>query len=256
MKMRRDGSGWGGQRPGVRVIAVLVLVLTGFRAYGEVQQGSKAPAQKQRGGCERVVLQGEVNAGEGFQRMFAKGLVFSLEALKTGWIVRILPVDGPRPVHDWAELASPPYSSVTPLLISTDFAFRAQDAVGWNPRRFRFAASANVANQLSGLYPAVMAGNAAAAGRVAELSSQQPEVELQILNARIVPGTADQWRVAAAVAQHFSTTPHEVEQGTATSPLGALKKLGFRVKLQLPQGMAAAPGEQREEIPCAARPTG
>ena len=35
-----------------------------------------------------------------------------------------------------------PTKSVTPLSISTDFAFRAQDAIGWNPRRFRFATSA------------------------------------------------------------------------------------------------------------------
>ena len=41
--------------------------------------------------------------------------------------------------HDYAELATPPYESVSPLLLSTDFSFRAQDAVAWNPRRFRYA---------------------------------------------------------------------------------------------------------------------
>ena len=48
--------------------------------------------------------------------------------------------------HDYAELATPPYESVSPLLLSTDFSFRAQDAVAWNPRRFRYA------DRCSGVY--------------------------------------------------------------------------------------------------------
>ena len=74
--------------------------------------------------------------------MFTPGLKFLLEPIASGWIVRVLAAAGRGEPHDYAELATPPYRSVTPLAISTDFSFRAQDAVGWNPRRFRYAANA------------------------------------------------------------------------------------------------------------------
>ena len=58
----------------------------------------------------------------------------------------------PRGSEDYAELATPPYRSVNPLLISTDYGFRSQDAVGWNPRRFRFAGTAAEFSALEAIY--------------------------------------------------------------------------------------------------------
>jgi hypothetical protein len=206
------------------------------------------------GGCRQAVFEGDVKAGQGFEKDFAKGLVFYLEPIASGWIVRVLPAGMPRGSHDFAELATLPYNSVTPLAVSTDFAFRAQDAVGWNPRRFRYAQDAAAARQLSGLYDRVLAKDAAASQKTAMLTLVQPEGELEILNALIAPGMADQWRMAAAVALHFANTPHEVQQGAQPSPLGKIEELQFRVRLQLPTGISAGPGVQVERIVCPGKP--
>jgi hypothetical protein len=61
-----------------------------------------------------------------------------------------------------------------------------------------------------------------------------------VLDARLVPGSANQGQMAAAVASHFSQTPHTVEQGS--SPLGAITWLKFRITVHLPKGFVAAPG--------------
>jgi len=225
--------------------------------------GAKAPGltpiPSKGADCLQAVIEGDVKAGQGFDREFAPGLRFLLEPLPqgSGWIVRVVSAGQPRGAHDFAELATPPYRSVTPLAVSTDFAFRAQDAVGWNPRRFRYAQDAATAKRLEGLYAGVLANNATASSRAAELVSGQPEGELQILNAVIVPGTANQWQMAAAVALHFENTPHEVEQGAQPSPLGKLEELQFRVKLELElvPGTRAAQGVAEEKIPCPVRPT-
>jgi hypothetical protein len=219
--------------------------------------GAQTKQIKAEGDCLRAVMDGDVKAGQGFEREFAPGLKFLLEPLAqgSGWIARVIPVGQPHGEHDFAELATPPYRSVTPLAVSTDFAFRAQDAVGWNPRRFRYAQDAATAKRLEGLYAGVVANDVVATTQVAELATKQPEGELQILNAVMVPGTANQWQQAAAVALHFENTPHEVVQGSQPSPLGKLEELQFRVKLELEPGMRAEKGVTEEKIPCAIRPT-
>jgi len=203
--------------------------------------------------CRRAVFEGDVRAGEGFERVYARGLKFYLEPLRSGWIVRVLAADEPRGAHDDAGLATPPYNSVSPLLISTDWSFRAQDAVGWNPRRFRYVADKKVFRRLDGLYAGVVAGDAARSAEAAELVSEQPEGVLTILDARIVPGIADQAQMAAVVASHLATTPHSVDQSSeliSPSPLGVVEELRFRVELDLPAGVEVAKGVHAEKISC------
>jgi hypothetical protein len=235
------------------VSAVVSIVLTVPEAIGRAQ----TKETKVKKDCLQAVFEGDVKAGQSFEREFAPGLKFLLEPLNqgSGWIVRVLPVGQLRGAHDFAELATPPYRSVTPLAVSTDFAFRAQDAVGWNPRRFRYAKDAASARRLEGLYAGVIANDARANSELAELTMQQPEGELQILNAVMVPGTANQWQQAAAVALHFENTPHEVEQGTQPTSLGNLEELQFRVKLQLEPRVRAAQGVAEEKNPCAVSTT-
>ena len=93
---------------------------------GAVGSASGVPAGK--GACQTGVLEGEVRAGESFARPIGGGLEVRLDALSwgSGWLLRVQPVRGPRPPHDYAELATPPYASVSPLLLSTDYSFRAQ----------------------------------------------------------------------------------------------------------------------------------
>jgi hypothetical protein len=231
-----------------------VLWLLVFMPVG-IGGAQTKPAQK--ADCRQAVFDGTVKAGQGFEKEFEPGLKFFLEPLPqgSGWIVRVLPSGQPRGQHDYAELATPPYRSVTPLAVSTDYSFRAQDAVGWNPRRFRYARDAGVARRLETLYAGVVANDAAASAQAAELATEQPEGLLQILNAVIAPGTANQWQMAAAVALHFQNTPHEVAQGVNPTALGRLEELEFRVKLELTPGVHAAKGVSEEKIPCVVQPT-
>jgi hypothetical protein len=233
-------------------VAVMAVGMGGGRA------GVAAPVKPAgSGACWRGVVEGEVRAGESFARPIGGGLEVRLEALSwgSGWLLRVLPVSGPRPVHDYAELATPPYASVSPLLLSTDFSFRAQDAVAWNPRRFRFAASAKEFAQMAAMYERYSRVSPPAAGVENELAtvvSQAPEGTLQILDARLIPGTANQAQMAAMVASHFNTTPHTVEepmQGKG-SALGKLSWVRFRISLQLPRGFKAHPRLTKEIYPC------
>lgn len=205
--------------------------------------------------CSRAAIEGEVRAGQRFEKVIGNGLEVMLEPLESGWILRVLPIGVPRPEHDYAELASPPYRSVSPLLISTDFSFRAQDAVAWNPRRFRFAADKSLFAEMFEAYkqyrstsePSVEAMN-----KLTELVSRAPAGTVQILDAHLVPGTGDQGKMAAAVASHFNTTAHSLEppaDGKGT-PLGKITWIRFRVSLELPKGFQADRGVVVEPYGC------
>ena len=234
------------------VCVILCAIICATR--GMAQRASAYPASS-GGNCARAVLEGEVAAGQSFERVFRPGLSFKLEAIASGWIVRVLPVGAPRDLHDYAELATPPYQSVSPLSISTDFSFRAQDAAGWNPRRFHYAESAAVFTRMQQAYGPAMNGNAGASVELASLAATQPDAEFTLLDTRLVPGVADQVSMAAAVASHFSTTPHEIEQGNGREKLGRLTALRFRVSLAVPAAQRPLPGVQLDLRSCAIHPT-
>lgn len=210
------------------------------------------------GRCSRAVVEGEVRAGEGFERSFAPGLNLRLEPIASGWAVRVLPTQGERPREDFAEIATPPYRSVSPLLVSTDFSFRAQDAIGWNPRRFRYAAGARAFGAIEGAYRRVTEAKAAAAAdeaRLAELVAVQPEAVLEILDASLAPGTADQTRAAGLVSSHFGVSAHRIEQpeGGRATALGRIGWMRFRVRLDLEPGVRVPAGVREESFPCGGR---
>jgi hypothetical protein len=233
-----------------RVAAVGVFVLGAGVGWGAGPSGSASGKT-----CVRGVLEGEVRAGEGFVRPIGNGLEVMLEPLASGWILRVLPVRGARPAHDYAELATPPYRSVSPLLVSTDFSFRAQDTVGWNPREFRFVADGRSFTQLLGVYGDYRKSSSPSEdvkGRLAELVSRAPQGRLEILDAHLVPGMADQTRAAALVASHFGSTAHQIEQpadGKAT-PLGKVTWRRFRISLELPAGFRVDKGVRLERGGC------
>lgn len=181
-------------------------------------------------GCKPQVLEGVVLRGQAWQHAISPRLDLKLEAVPAGWMVRVLPHTGGRPPHDAAELANPPYRSPTPILVSTDFAFRAQDAVAWNPRTFRFFALPEQTAQAEAIYQATMKEpNRPAAGEALyPLLGAAPEGTLTILDAEIVGGTANQAAAAATVASHFDQTAHTVRTDVAGTPLGSLLKLRFR----------------------------
>ena len=227
----------------------------GLVAAGMISGSCWAAPLVGRTTCVRGVVDGEVRAGERYVRPIGNGLEVMLEPLASGWILRVLPVSGVRPAHDFAELATPPYESVSPLLISTDFSFRAQDAVAWNPRRFRFAADGRAFQQMLAMYRELRREaepSAAMQEQMAKLVSGAPEGSLEILDAHFVPGTADQAKTAATVASHLGATPHRVEQpadGRGT-PLGRLTWIRFRIGLELPKGFHPDRGMRLESRGC------
>jgi hypothetical protein len=210
--------------------------------------GDAAPPVKAAGACKKAVILGDLNAGQAYAKPIGNGLQIYLQAIASGWILRVIPVSGSVGDHDYAELATPPYQSVTPLSISTDFAFRAQDAIGWNPRRFRFATSAAAFHRLEEVYTRFeQAGATPPAPLEVDLSSQiaqAAEGTFTILDSRLIPGMADQWKMAGAVASHFLTTAHTVVDPPdgKTSDLGKILWLRFRLELDLPVGFTVAPG--------------
>jgi hypothetical protein len=231
---------------GWRIRVVCFLAVAGWGV-------ASCRASGKAGGCVRGVVEGEVRAGAGFVRPIGSGLEVMLEPVASGWVLRVLPMGGARPAHDYAELATPPYQSVNPLLISTDYGFRAQDVVAWNPREFRFAADARTFERMLELYGVYERGSSAQAEEeLAKLASRAPEGRMEILDAHFVPGTADQAKMAAAVASHLNTTAHTVEQpadGRATA-LGRVTWMRFRISLELPAGFRAAPGVKVESGGC------
>ncbi len=230
----------------------LLLAIVGAKA-----PGSEA-ARVKSGSCTDVVLDGELRAGQQFRHVALSGLEARLDPLPSGWVLRIGPASGVRREEDFAEMATPPYRSVNPLLVSTDFSFRAQDAIGWNPRRFHFAADQQSFDELQLLRRASEAGGSAgrhAAAELARVASEQPEGTLEILDAHLVPGIADQTRGASMVAGHFLTTAHALEQpaGGRASALGEVTWIRFRIKLSVPRGAHPASGVLAQPAVCGGR---
>jgi hypothetical protein len=188
----------------------------------------QAAAQR---GCPSLTFEGEVQAGKSFRHALGAQQSFLLESIASGWIVRVLPSSGVRGPHDFAELATPPYRSPNPLLISTDFSFRAQDAVAWNPREFHFFTTAQQMAVATKAYDAtVREPNRPAAGAALfPLLAEACTASLQILDARIAGGSADQALMAATVASHFSQTAHTVDTTAPASKLGRVLWMRFRV---------------------------
>jgi hypothetical protein len=231
--MRGKGMG-----EGLKLVCVGGLIL--------IAMGAAAQKGGATGVCRVGVIEGDVKAGESFVRPIGGGLEVRLESLSwgSGWLLRVLPVKGTMAKHDYAELATPPYESVSPLLLSTDFSFRAQDAVAWNPRGFRYADNLSMFNQLLEIYDRYRRGVPQAAGAESELAavvSKAPEGSLQILDARLVPGTANQAGTATMVATHFNASAHTVEEpaGGKGTALGKLTWVRFRMRFDLPMGFNA-----------------
>jgi hypothetical protein len=236
----------------------LVRVAVGAPAASSALSASSAPSP-----CRLAVVEGEVAAGNSIAIPIGGGLEVRLEALSwgSGWLLRVVPVGGPKfgqGTHDYAELATPPYASVNPLLLSTDYSFRAQDAVAWNPRRFRFARNAKEFAAISVVYERyskVTPAGADVERELAAIVSKAPEGTLLILDAKFVPGTANQSQMAATVASHFSTTAHTVEEPSADGsvkggPLGKLSWVRFRVSLEVTPEFRAERGLKIESHPC------
>ncbi len=129
-KSCREGWIWG-----CMVLGILVLAAARSQA-----------AAPQLPVCEKVVLLGEVNAGQEWKAAFGQGWVFRVLPIvpgKAGYSGWDLVVDREQPAGfpDALMVATPPYNSINQREVGTTFGLRAQDVIGWNPRSFRFLTS-------------------------------------------------------------------------------------------------------------------
>ena len=214
----------------------LVLFSTGTRA----QTASSGARHASANPCARLDFDGSVTVGQSFRKPIGNGLLLLLEAVPHGWVLRILPVVGPRPEQDFAEVATPPFHSVNPLLLTTDFGFRAQDVVGWNPRGFRFAATPGDFVEAQRAYHSVVSSTRPTHEQdmaVTRVAMRALEGQITLLDAVLVPGTGNQTPGAALVSSHFATTPHQftTPAQAGAMPLGQILSLRFHVSLSAPR---------------------
>lgn len=181
-----------------------------------------------------MVLTGEVRAGQAYGQSIGGGLIFELEPGPAGWTARVQPEAGARPAVDYAAVVTPPFRSVSPLLLTTDWGFRAQDVVGWTTRSFHFIrsrAAFAAANRAYGAVVATPHPTPAQTAAVTEAVAHSAEGRLEILDARLLPGAGDPSPAAAMLGSRFATTAHTVLTTGGGGQSGRIEQLRFRVTL-------------------------
>jgi hypothetical protein len=234
------------------VISRLFALICAVVALGPV-----ASAQS----CKQFQIEGDAANGQLYSQSIGSGLVLTLAPQKSGWRIGVRAAQGFDSPYDYAEVATPPFQSVNPLLISTDYAFRAQDAIAWDPRNFQFVTTSAqfgaVSRALATYLDPKNAGTPRAKSAeqlLLHTPAQSAHGSLRVLSAVIQPGAANQSPAAAAVAQHLSQTPFTVAnaaRNAAASPLGQIISLHFRVTLTVPREFHLAPGLESMPASCA-----
>ena len=214
--------------------------------------------------CQKIVLTGEVKAGQEWRA-----------AIGEGWVFRIVPIDSAKPGNgvyngwdlvvdrerpagfpDALLVATPPFNSINEREIGTTFGLRAQDAIGWNPRSFRFLTNPAAFAESQKLYqslgarpgameaPVVTTSEGAAMQRQLKIDESSSAVQFRILDAHLSPGLADAAPFAQAWAIKSARMQHELEPAAsgAKAALGELHWMKFSITLWLP-GTWAAPKE-------------
>jgi len=248
------------------VLTVLIPAWEGFSPRLEAAGGvATRPA-----GCRKVVLEGEVAAGQEWRREMGEGWVFRVVPIGgvagagiaaagvgySGWDLAMDREQGGG-YPDGLLLATPPYGSLNPREVGTTYGMRAQDAIAWEPRRFRFLTTKSQWLRARTLYGEVMAeaagdggkaganaGHEAAARELLRMASGGAELgsgEFEILDARLVAGVGDPPSFARQWAADLARVPHSLlpagdSAGTGATALGQLRWIRFRATLLVPGG--------------------
>ncbi len=208
--------------------------------------------------CTRIVLTGQAAAGQEWSQPIGQGWVFRVIPIQpgsekyTGWHL-VVDRDPPFGYPDALLVATPPYYSISEREVATTFGLRAQDAIGWNPRSFRFLTSPDALrdaqNQFRALggtkiwkeKPGPSPRQQAAEQQLLEINSKSSAGQFRVLDARLTPGIADAAPFAQRWALQSSRTPHTIvpsATGKAT-PLGELEWMRFSITLWLPANWRA-----------------
>ena len=223
--------------------------------------------------CTRIDLTGKVSAGQEWKAPLGEGWVFRVVPIApgaagyTGWDL-VVDRDPPTGYPDALLLATPPYNSINEREIGTTYGLRAQDAVGWNPRSFRFLTDPAALREGQKLYldlaSRLRAQSGAAAGAssdpaIARLTRQLMAMqanaaagEFRILDAGFAPGTADPAPFAENWALQSARRPYTLmaPSGGKPTPRGELEWMRFSATLWLPAGWKAPHGLGAISAPC------
>lgn len=222
-------------------------ILAAFPCVAIAQMPSAQPTD-----CRRIVLAGEVNAGQEWKSSIGEGWVFRVvpvQAGQAGYSGWDLVVDREKPAGfpDALLVATPPYNSINEHEVATTFGLRAQDAMGWNPRSFHFLTSVTDFLESQRLYESLnstagVSGQSAAVARalkrLMEFERRASAGQFRILDARLTPGIGDAASYAENWALASPKTPHKFEPAATgrSTPLGELHWVRFSVTLWLPSG--------------------
>ena len=228
-------------------------------------------ATPSRHACQRATIEGQVSAGQEWTSPIGEGWVFRIlpvaasPAAYSGWDL-VVDRDPPAGYPDALLLATPPYGSINQREIATTFGLRAQDAIGWNPRSFHFLLDPRRFHDAQQLFrqsmlprpssgatrDAVQQPGARPIARLLEFQKGASSGELRILDARLVPGTADPQPYAQAWALAGMRTPHQVmpvSPGESTAR-GNLVSIRFTLTLWLPSDWRFPPVLRSQRTPC------
>ena len=239
--------------------------------------GIKAEAQEPPQQCRRVTLRGHVQAGDDWVQPFGQGWVFRLIPIKpgdhgySGWDL-VVDLVGGAGFPDALLLATPPYESINQREIGTTFGLRAQDAIGWNPRKFRFLTNPPELRKAQRLYFEIRGGQnldlldhdkrernagkvqtqdkASAFQSLMELVEHSAAGQFRIVNAALTPGTANPLPYAQNWALQQRDTPHTITDTNRATPFGKLDSLEFEITLWLPADWKAPKGLENSLAGC------
>ncbi len=220
--------------------------------------------------CQKIVLQGEVSAGQEWRAEFGQGWVFRVlpiqpgQAGYSGWDL-VVDREQPAGFPDALLLATPPYNSISEREVGTTFGLRAQDAIGWNPRSFRLLTSPEAFRESQGLFKVLggtRPGMQASAGSSEEGMAVQRQLKInqksspgqfRILDARLTPGIGDAVPFAENWALALARTPHHFEPASSgkSTPMGELHWMRFSITLWLPDAWKAPRELRAVQTPCA-----
>ena len=253
---------------------ILILFLG---IFGTELPGAEVPKNSE---CRSVRLTGDVKEGHEWSAAFGEGWILRLAPIQptgrgySGWDLAVSRVDDAG-YPDALLVATPPYGSLNEREIGTTYGLRAQDAIAWSPRRFRFLISAKDWQQVREFYRDLMAaqsGKGAGAGKQEDGSLQGATAAkllamlsdpkrlgsgvFSVLDARLVDGEGDPPVYAQQWAAHLSDVPHTTEQSTgppaaSASSRGELRWIRFAVTLTLPAGWKTPSGLGSREATCA-----
>jgi hypothetical protein len=212
--------------------------------------------------CLRIDLSGELSADAEWHTPIGQGWVFRVipiqpQSTYSGWDLAVdrEPFAG---YPDALLLATPPYNSLNEREIAATFGLRAQDALGWNPRTFRFITDPAAFRSAQQLYLQLERTGQLAHPTPAQMSQllqfQQHSApgQFRILDAQLTPGTADPRPFAENWVRAFSRTSYTVQpppDGKST-PGGTLNWIRFSVSLTLPAGWKLPPSIHATRTAC------